>query len=228
MFVFILVGWVFSLTLHEFAHAYMAWKGGDWSVVDRGYLMLDPRLYIHSVLSFAIPLVFIAMGGIGLPGGAVLINRAVLSESDATKVALAGPFVNLAFTFISLLPVTFFASSLPGFMPYALAFFGFLQLTVFILNMLPIPGLDGYAAIEPTLPPNVQQSLRPVAAYGFFILFIALFYIEPIQLGFFNAVYRLFEFFNISDITAAIGQVAFEFWNQDADWMEVLERLGLT
>src|ERR1700722_6329626 len=62
--VFLLVagGWVVSLCLHEFAHAYAAYRAGDREVEAAGYLTLNPFKYAHPVLSILLPLIFIAEG----------------------------------------------------------------------------------------------------------------------------------------------------------------------
>jgi Zn-dependent protease len=71
----ILVGVVLSVTLHEYGHALTAYWGGDRSVLAKGYLTLDFRRYAHPLLSVGMPLVFLAMGALPLPGGAVLIEE---------------------------------------------------------------------------------------------------------------------------------------------------------
>lgn len=74
VFLLVVFGWIISLCLHEFSHAYVAWRAGDHEVEVRGYLTLNPLKYSHPVLSIGLPLVFIALGGIGLPGGAVYVD----------------------------------------------------------------------------------------------------------------------------------------------------------
>src|SRR5947208_4740913 len=51
VFLFVLGGWVVSVCLHEFAHAYTAYRAGDRSVEAAGYLTLNPFRYAHPVLS---------------------------------------------------------------------------------------------------------------------------------------------------------------------------------
>ncbi|HVH66161.1 MAG TPA: Clp protease N-terminal domain-containing protein, partial [Candidatus Acidoferrum sp.] len=72
---FVVGGWVTSLCIHEFGHAFIAYLGGDRSVAAAGYLSLNPLKYTHPVLSIALPVVFLLIGGIGLPGGAVYLNE---------------------------------------------------------------------------------------------------------------------------------------------------------
>ena len=74
VFPFVLAGWLASLCLHEFGHAIAAYGCGDLSVPNKGYLTLNPLRYTHLQFSIIWPLVFLAFGGIGLPGGAVYVN----------------------------------------------------------------------------------------------------------------------------------------------------------
>ncbi len=151
--VFIVSGWVISLCIHEYGHALMAFLGGDRSVLRNGYLSLNFFSYAHPLLSFAVPLVSMAMGGFGLPGAAVEIqaNR-IRGRSWQSLICAAGPLCDLLlFTLIVLvLRQEFFSGSTPAFRQ-ALAFVGFLQLTSVVFNMLPIPGLDGFGILEPWL-----------------------------------------------------------------------------
>jgi Zn-dependent protease len=100
-FYIVTVGWIFSVCLHEFSHAIAAYKGGDVTVRDKGYLTFNPLRYTHPVTSLVLPLIVLAIGGIGLPGGAVFINRALLrSRAWDTWVSLAGPASNLVLILI--------------------------------------------------------------------------------------------------------------------------------
>ena len=60
MFTLVIFGWLVSLCLHEFGHAYTAWRFGDHDVEVRGYLTLNPLKYAHPGLSLVLPLLFIA------------------------------------------------------------------------------------------------------------------------------------------------------------------------
>ena len=95
MFVFVIAGWVVSLCLHEFGHAFTAWRFGDRDVALRGYLDLDPRRYSHPVLSIVLPIAITAIGGIGLPGAAVYVRTSSMTAKQRTLVSLAGPAANL-------------------------------------------------------------------------------------------------------------------------------------
>ncbi len=83
VFVFVIAGWLVSLCLHEFGHAFTAWRFGDHDVAVRGYLTLNPLKYSNPMLSIGLPLLFIALGGIGLPGGAVYLRTGFMTSAPA-------------------------------------------------------------------------------------------------------------------------------------------------
>ena len=92
MFVVVLGGWVITLCLHEFAHALVAYVGGDSSVRARGYLTLNPARYTDLATSVVMPIILLAIGGIPLPGGAVLVEPGRLRfRWWASLVSAAGP-----------------------------------------------------------------------------------------------------------------------------------------
>ncbi len=214
VFVFVLSGWVLSLILHEFAHAFTAWRGGDYSIPSKGYLTLDPRRYTDPVTSIALPLLFVIIGGIGLPGGAVWINRGALrSRFTATTVSLAGPAVNLAIGALCLLPVStgLIGSNRPV-LEVGLTFLGFLQIVAFVLNMLPVPGLDGFGAIEPYLPSAVMTALAPVRRWSMLLLIALLFYVDPVRDLFWNTILSIMDVFAIDSSLVRSGWHLFQFW----------------
>lgn len=69
--IFVCVGWILSVCLHEFGYVIVAYGGGDTSVKDKGYLTLNPLKYTNINLSLVLPLFFLLIGGIALPGAAV-------------------------------------------------------------------------------------------------------------------------------------------------------------
>lgn len=212
VFVFVIAGWTVSLCLHEFGHAYTAWRFGDRDVELRGYLTLNPAKYASPLLSLGLPALFIALGGIGLPGGAVYVRTEYMTPRQRTLVSLAGPFANLVLAIVLLVATAaLFDSDHPVFWA-GLAFLGFLQVTALFLNMLPIPGLDGYGALEPHLSPDTQRALLPARQWGFLLLMLLLIVPELNRL-FFNVVYSAVSLAGVPPRLAMIGSALTRFWS---------------
>jgi Zn-dependent protease len=220
----VFVGWVFSLTLHEFAHAIVAYWGGDYTVRDKGYLTFNPLRYAHPLLSFALPMIFLALGGIGLPGGAVYIEEGRLrSPWWRTVVSLAGPASNALLAvvfaapfFLGLIdpdPLIYFDMDFSeGRWESALAFLVFLQITAVFLNLLPIPPLDGFNAISPFLPAETVTMLRNFGLIAIFLLFY-LFRIPAFADTFFGNARELMDTLQVPWNMAVDGLRWFRFWN---------------
>ena len=218
VFVFVLAGWVISLCLHEFAHAVVALRGGDGSVRARGYLTLNPLRYADPVFSLVIPIILLAIGGIPLPGGAVLVERHRLrSRAWASLVSAAGPLTNLVLGIVCTLAGTALLGVQDGGyvttpLGAAVAFLGLLQFVTAILNVLPIPGFDGFGILEPHLSPSVQRSVAPFRPWAPLILFAVLFSVPEAARALFTPALWLVEVFGGSRTAASIGQSLFLFW----------------
>jgi Zn-dependent protease len=172
-FLLVVSGWVVSLCLHEWAHAYVAYRAGDHSVVARGYLTLDPRKYSDPIFSVAIPIAFLILGGIGLPGGAVWIDHSnIRSRAARSLVSLAGPVVNIVFGIACVgLAGSGLLDEVPA-LKSSIVYLGWLEFATAALNLLPVPGLDGYGIIEPYLPYGFRAAIRPIANYAIIILLV--------------------------------------------------------
>jgi Zn-dependent protease len=208
----VLGGWAVSLCLHEFGHAYVAYRSGDWSVRAKGYLTLDIRRYTDPVLSFVLPVIFLLIGGIPLPGGAVWIDRGSLRSRGAeSAVSLAGPSANLGLGALLVLAVALV--DMPLGLAVGLSYLAFVQILAFLLNMLPVPGLDGFGAIEPYLSYDARRianQVRPWAPLALFALLIAF---RPLGAAFFDAGYGLFELIGGDPLAAQLGANEFVFWD---------------
>ncbi len=234
-FVIVFGGWIFSLTLHEFAHALVAYWGGDYTVREKGYLSFNPLKYTHPMLSIVMPLVFLAMGGIGLPGGAVYIERHRLrSKWWGAAVSAAGPAANLLMAIVLSAPfwlglvdaqyINFkIAAELPNLKQdiwqdttlwSAVALLVMLQITAVFLNLLPIPPLDGFGILEPFLDEQTRFQLRQFSTYGILLIFVALWFIPPVGEAFFDMVIDGTMLFDIPHNLIAQGFESFMFWRQ--------------
>ena len=222
VFLFVIGGWVVTLSLHEFAHAYAAYRAGDRSVEAAGYLTLNPFRYAHPVLSIILPLLFIVQGGIGLPGGAVYLHRhAFRSKAMQSAAAAAGPAVNVVCGALLIWAaaghdtdlLTFGADGSHTRFWCAVAFLGFLQITAAVLNLLPIPGLDGYAIIEPHLDAETARIGEKIKPWGMLGVIVAL-QINSLNDQFFRLIDWLYDLSGSNHVVALIGHEFFKFWSK--------------
>jgi Zn-dependent protease len=202
MFAFVIGGWLISLCLHEFGHALAAFWGGDESVENKGYLTLNPLKYTHPVISIVIPLIMMLMGGIAFPGGAVYINvHALRKPSYRSLVSAAGPLANLFCLFLLALPFTelpfyYVFSRAPEEFLSALGILALLQMVALFINLLPIPGLDGFGILEPFLPREFNF-MRSLGSLGFLIVFVLLWADSPISDFFWNNVWAAMDLLSL-------------------------------
>jgi Zn-dependent protease len=210
-FLLVLGGWGVSLCLHEFGHAFVAFKGGDREVYFKGYLTLDPRKYTDPVFSIVLPLLILAIGGIPLPGGAVFINHHLLrNKRTESMVSLAGPFFNLLLGVLLMIAVSVFQPTF--WLAAALSYLALLQIFAFVLNILPIPGLDGWGAIEPWLSPQAQRFGARARPWAPLILFACLIGIPAVGRAFFDLADSVYNLVGGDAYLAQFGDYAFRFW----------------
>jgi Zn-dependent protease len=215
-FYIVMVGWVFSVCLHEFAHACVAYKGGDYSVREKGYLTFNPLKYTDPFFSIFLPILFLLIGGIGLPGGAVYIDRSLLrSRAWDSAVSLAGPAANLILMLIIGALFKFGAVEPdPAHLgAVSLAFLLHLQISALILNLLPIPPLDGFGAIAPWLSESARRRGYEYASACFFALFIALSFVPTVNAAFWGSVFALDEMFGVDRDLIRVAWRTFRFWD---------------
>lgn len=211
--IFVCIGWIVSVCLHEFGHAVVAYWGGDTSVKDKGYLTLNPLKYTDPGLSLLFPILFLIIGGIALPGGVVYIDRSRLRNRWwDSAVSAAGPFVNLLVTFLLIIPFLFHWETWLNnewFFP-SLAFLVVLQIFAIIFNLLPLPPLDGYGIIRPWLSPQIQQFLSPLYKYGIWIVLGLLWFSPPISNALWVFIFKISLIFGVPIDRAIEG---FELFN---------------
>ena len=217
-FAVVMLGWVISVMAHEFAHAAVAWLGGDRSVAEKGYLAFDPRRYADAGVSLVLPLVALVMGGIGFPGGAVYIrNDLIPRRIMRSAAALAGPAASFLIFLVLIVGLAVAgANGVRGPGPVALfsalTVLAFLQLMGVMLNLLPLPGLDGYAVLRPYLPEGLKfrnRRTEGIVTLGLFLLLIL-----PNGLGsqIFRAAAVAGVGLGLSPDALQFGWRAFHFW----------------
>ena len=181
----ILIGWIMTVVLHEWAHGFVAYLGGDHSIKDRGGLSLNPLQYIDPMMSLALPALFLLMGGVPLPGGVTYIRRDLIrSRAWESAVAFAGPamnfllFILLALPFHPRLNLIDPSVGVEHYKPWQI-FVGamaMLQIISVFINLIPVPPLDGFNVISPYMEEEARIKLTtpPIGTFAFIALFLVL------------------------------------------------------
>lgn len=143
---------VFSICCHEFMHAWIALKEGDPTAADEGHLTLNPvkQMGWYSLLLLAF---------FGIAWGQVPVNPANFrNRFSDVKVSLAGPLTNLLLGGLMLLLTAFLLYlRIEDSRAIRMIFHGcVLNLVLFILNMLPVPGFDGFNVVRHFFPRFLQ------------------------------------------------------------------------
>ncbi len=210
--IFVVVGWVVSVCIHEFFHAATAFVGGDRDVAASGYLTLNPLRYTNLVMSIVFPVIALLLGGFALPGGAVYINPGSLrTRLWDSVVSLAGPVANtlLALLIAGVIWLAFHLEWITGanlsFFA-ALGYLGFVQVFAVILNLLPIPPLDGFGILRPWLPYSIQSAAARIGMAGFIVVFIVLWYVPFVGGALSQATLHISDVIGIDPYLVIVGQ----------------------
>ncbi len=168
---------LFAITLHEAAHGYVARHFGDMTAFQQGRISLNPLRHIDPVGTILLPILTLWLGGI-LFGWAkpVPVNFGALRhpKQDMLWVALAGPAANLVMALfwgmwikIALMsPESYYAEPLMEMAQLGVR----INVVLMVLNLLPLPPLDGGRIAVSLLPHRFAIKLAGIEPYGMFIL----------------------------------------------------------
>jgi Zn-dependent protease len=172
---------IFAITVHEAAHGYAARHFGDMTAQRLGRISLNPIRHIDPVGTVLIPSLTMFFGGIFFGWAKpvpVDFTKLRHPKRDMLWVAAAGPAVNLVMAFLWALVIKFSVLAPQNFaMPLALmGAAGVITNTVLmVLNLIPLPPLDGGRIAVSLLPHNLAVKYAQIERYGFIILIILLF-----------------------------------------------------
>ncbi len=177
-----------AMDVHEFAHAYVAYRMGDTTARDTGRMTLNPFVNIHW-LGFAMWVLI----GFGILGTAPVNERRMRDPRWGMLAAVAaGPIANLLLAVVSAIP--FFL----GMEPQAFCPTGFIptipqiltamvqwNLLLFLFNLLPIAPLDGWTILLKILPPDLAYRIaryQNEIAYAFIALILLSFVVPTLNI----------------------------------------------
>lgn len=136
---------IFSICLHEFCHAFAALKMGDPTAAENGHLTLNP-LRQMGLVSLVMLLI------IGIAWGAVPVNpQNIRSRWRALLISVAGPLANLFLFVVAWVSFGILMNHVSAVKPIVLdvvLYLGLINGVLFLFNMLPVPGLDGWAVVQ--------------------------------------------------------------------------------
>lgn len=180
---YLLPGLILGLALHEYMHALVAYKCGDDTQKAFGRLTMNPMKHIDPMGFLFI--VFFRFGW----AKPVQVNARYLKKPkrDFMLISLAGPCANLLLGIVMSLLLSILNCILTlhpdlfgnrvfmaahGVFMWAML----MNILLFVFNMLPIPGFDGYHALTSFLPGKVKEKLYPLERFGFLLFFIIVFF----------------------------------------------------
>lgn len=195
----VLVIILFSMTLHEAMHGFVAYWLGDDTAKLQGRLTLNPVKHIDPFLTILLPLMLAAVGA-PIFGGAKPVpfnpTRVKYDEWGAALVAFAGPLTNFIIAFICFGIWALFdlgSDAIGGVLMIAVL----VNLGFFVFNMLPIPPLDGSRVVYALAPDFIRSGMEAIERYGllfvFAIILLASQYIGAVMLTVIETIIHIFQ-----------------------------------
>ncbi|HSH18144.1 MAG TPA: site-2 protease family protein [Candidatus Saccharimonadales bacterium] len=160
-----------SMSVHEAMHAYTGLKLGDDTAAEEGRVSLNPLRHIDPFMTVLLPAITIILFQVPiLAARPVPFNpdRVKWDEFGAALIAAAGPLSNMALAVIGALFVRL--ADPGGLLGSILEVFVYLNVALFVFNMLPIPPLDGSRVLYAFSPEPLQRFLAAIEPFGLFIV----------------------------------------------------------
>lgn len=173
-----LVPMILSLSLHEWAHAWSAWKLGDDTALREGRLTLNPIVHIDPIGTLLLPLLGVPFGWAKpVPVNPVRFNRRWTMKTGMAITAAAGPLSNLLLAVFCAVTLGLLLRLSPQTVAqqqgiWALLLYGIqLNVALFLFNLLPIPPLDGSRILERAVGYQHRHAWEQFARIAPFFLF---------------------------------------------------------
>lgn len=185
---------LFAITVHEAAHGWVASKLGDNTAKALGRVTLNPFKHIHWFGTILLPIFLLLLTGVVFGWAKpvpITWHNLHHPRRDMAFVALAGPFANLLMIFFWALAAKLglFLLAKNLLWAKAIAYMGFaginINLILMLLNLIPIPPLDGSRVVYSLLPPRISERFQRFEVTGLLILMLLLFsgLLAPLIIG---------------------------------------------
>lgn len=181
---------ILSLTVHEFCHAWTAWKLGDDTAARLGRLTLNPIPHIDPIGTLLLPLAGIPFGWAKpVPVDVTRIRRGISMGTGNILISSAGPLSNLALAVAASVLFGMLLRFAPGFVARGGGAYELLvslilvNVALAVFNLIPIPPLDGSHVAEALVPYRFRGAWESFARLAPFLLLAFLFFGRSILAG---------------------------------------------
>lgn len=181
---YIILSLLISMVVHEYVHASVGYMLGDHTARREGRLTLNPMAHIDVITTILLPSVLLLLG---LPP--ILAARPVpfnpyavkFGDYGAALIAIAGPLSNFVMAIMAGLLLSY--GGVSSFVGDFLVVFCYLNVGLFIFNLIPIPPLDGSRVLYAVAPDNIRSVMESFESLGLvpilMIFMLALQFIGP-------------------------------------------------
>src|SRR3989338_7291549 len=182
-FIFSIAILILSVVVHEVSHGYIAYLLGDPTAKRAGRLSMNPLKHLDLTGSFIVPLMLVLLKSSFILGWAkpVPFNPYNLKNQKWVPaiVALAGPATNFLTALVFGLGIRFseYFSFLPSSFFQIAGLIALVNLQLMILNLIPIPPLDGSRVLQAILPFRWQKTMYVLERYSIFFILIFIFFV---------------------------------------------------
>ena len=174
---------LFSMTLHEALHGFMAYWLGDDTAKHSGRLTLNPIKHIDPFMTIILPII-LAISGAPIFGGAKPVpfnpTRLKWGEWGSALVALAGPLTNFILAFIGFAALVAVNPPDGSLASMIVSVFVIVNLGFFVFNMIPIPPLDGSRVLYALAPDFARRGMEAIERFGILFIFAIVLVASPV------------------------------------------------